>query len=147
MTRKASRDSFLRRENSSQLAIVYGKLVAIELAIKDDFGELASLYWNHKIHEMLVDFADAYSQKNQNISVSVIKSYAAQFQNKLKKLVCVYNDNHKSHVPINSYPHMRYVVHENDERGFVTKENDIKNLEVLVDNIINELNTRYGLAI
>ncbi|KAB0663973.1 hypothetical protein F6V25_14255 [Oryzomonas japonica] len=141
MHRKANRASFMGRANSSCLASTYGKLVAIEITLKDIMGAVADPTWQHNLPLILTSFADHRATTNPS---ATLNSLAAQLGNQLSQLIFQMVSGRKSAVPRHCYPHMRYLLHEWD--GQDTKETDIKAVDAIADNIISTLKIKYGVS-
>lgn len=122
MYREANRASFIGRPNSSCLAATYGKLVAIEITIKDIMGTSAQPSWQHNLPIILTSFAAHHASMVPPIPAARLNSLAVQLGNQLSQLTCLNRSGNRSSVPRNSYPHMRYLLHEWDG----THTNDTK---------------------
>ncbi len=140
MYRRANRSSFLGKPGSSCLASTYGKLVAIELTIKDELGVAISSGWQHDIQVMLTRFA----LHRSGVSAAILNSLATQLANRLNVLSCTNKSGTRICVPSNNYPYMRYVLHEWDGNDAAnTKENDIKAVDNIAERIIRILRRSY----
>lgn len=143
MYRQANRSSFLGKPGSSCLASTYGKLVAIELTIKDELGVTISSGWQHDIQVMLTRFAS----HRTGVSAAILNSLATQLANKLNLLSCTNKSGTRICVPSNNYPYMRYVLHEWDgDNAADTKENDIKAVDNIAERIIRILRSSYEVT-
>jgi hypothetical protein len=143
MYRRTNRSSFLGKPNASCLAIAYGKLVAIELTIKDEMGPAASSGWQHDLQVMLTRFA----HHNRHVPSGTLNSLAVQFANRLGNLSCTDKSGARIHVPSNNYPYMRYIMHEWDGTEVTdTKEDDIVAVSEIANRIINILLQNYGVV-
>lgn len=146
MYREANRASFLGRNGSSCLATTYGKLVAIELTIKDHMGASAKPEWRHNLPVILTSFATHCSSSNPTVSTANLNSLASQLANNLARFECSGVSGNRQPVPRSSYPHMRYIFHEWDgSHPTDTKESDIHTLDLIADNIIHILQRLYGV--
>lgn len=147
MYRKANRASFLGRNGSSCLATTYGKLVAIEITIKDHMGASANPTWQHNLPVILTSFATHFTSSNPTVSTANLNSLAMQLSNNLARLVCSNVSGNRRTVPRHSYPYMRYLFHEWDgSHPTDTKENDIRALDIIANNIISTLQNLYGVS-
>jgi hypothetical protein len=147
MYREANRASFLGRNGSSCLAATYGKLVAIEITIKDIMGASAQPSWKHNLPTILTSFAAHRASVNPPVSSASLNSLAAQLGNQLARLICKNLEGNRSSVPRHSYPHMRYLLHEWDgTHPQDTKESDIQGVDRIANRIISTLIRAYGVS-
>lgn len=147
MYRKANRASFMGRSGSSCLATTYCKLVAIEITIKDVMGANAQPSWKHNLPTILTSYATHRASANPPIPAASLNSLATQLGNQLARLVCLNLSGNRTSVPRNSYPYMRYLMHEWDgPHSQDTKESDIQAVDRIANNIINTLNRAYGVS-
>lgn len=147
MCRKANRASFMGRNGSSCLAATYGKLVAIEITIKDIMGVNAKSSWRHNLPIILTCFAAHHASVTPPVPAARMNSLATQLANQLAQLTCLNLSGNRSNVPHHSYPHMRYLMHEWDgSHPNDTKESDIQEVDGIANSIINTLKSLYGVS-
>jgi hypothetical protein len=144
MYRKTNRAAFLGKPNSSCLAQSYGKLVAIELTIKDVLGSAATSTYQHDVPRLLNDFAEIHAMNTTPIPASALKSKASQLANTLRQLKCSDKWGGIMMVPHNNYPYMRYVLHELDGADPTdSKEEELQRLGQIADDIVTILGRTY----
>lgn len=147
MYRQANRASFLGKQGCSSLAKCYGKLVAIEIALKDHLGP-AGLNTSHDVPELLGRVAIAGRHQNPSISSAELNSKAQQLREKLRLLSCSDKRGLRMSVPPTSYPYMRYIFHELDGAHVDdVKEQDLVAIGVIADNIIRLLSATYQVTV
>lgn len=143
MYRETNRASFMGKNNSSRLATTYGKLVAIEVTIKDVMGAQADPKWKHNLPIILTSFAANYS-----ISSAKLNSLATQLGNQLSRIVFLKLSGVRASIPRDSYPYMRYLMHEWDgNHPHDTKESDIIEVDRIAISIINTLKNDYMVSV
>lgn len=148
MYRRANRASFLGRPGASRLAATYGKLVAIEITIKDVMGTSALSSWRHNLPVILTSFAAHHAAANPPIPAARLNSLATQLGNQLSRLIYLDLSGARSTVPRNSYPYIRYIFHEWDgTHRNDTKEADIVSLDRVANSIMTTLHSLYGVSI
>lgn len=147
MYRETNRASFMGRANSSCLAVTYGKLVAIEITIKDSMGTSAPPTWKHDLSLILTSFATHRASSAQPVSAANLNSLAIQLGNHLSRLSVINLSGNRSNVPKYSYPHMRYLLHEWDgSHTNDTKESEIQEVDTIANRIISVLQKKYGVS-
>lgn len=148
MYRRSNRASFLGRPGSSSLAKNYGKLVAIEIAMKDHMGAAATASYSHNLPHILVQYAGEKATAMPPIPGGALQSKSIQLANLLRSLTCMDKQGTRMKVPPHSYPYMRYVMHELDGNDLTdAKETDIEAIGVIADDIIGILSTSYQVAL
>lgn len=101
----------------------------------------------HDLPTMLTTFAARHASASPPVSAARLNSLAIQLGNQLARLTCLDPSGSRSVVPRNSYPHMRYILHEADgSHPQDTKESDLQVVNTIADNILNALNSDYGVT-
>ena len=115
------------RASPNALLSFYCSLVAIELALKD-----SQPLWRrgHTISQWLTELADAG-----------LTSLTQQLSTSMQLLTCTDKTGNASRVSIDSYPDVRYLLHESDTPG-TSRDLDISNCLLLIRDIETVLHQR-----
>lgn len=146
MYRQANRASFLGKQGCSCLARCYGKLVAIEIVLKDHLGPNGANV-SHDVPALLGKVAAAGAHQTPPILAAPLNSKAQQLSQMLRLLSCSSKTGQRMLVPPSSYPFMRYIFHESDgTHTSDVKEQDLIKIGTLADDIISLLSNTYQVT-
>jgi hypothetical protein len=148
MPKQANIDSFLNRAGASALARTYGKMVAIELAVKDSLGLGATAHMQHDVATLLSTLATQRATIQPPVPAAALISQAQQLANQLSRLICCHSSGSRMRVPRYSYPYMRYVRHARD--GWPTPHTDEQSIlavDSTANQILHTLRSSYGLPL
>ena len=147
MYRKTNRASFLSVQGCSCLAACYGKLVAIELALKDHLGAATTSSAGHNVNSLLGRLAALGTAQAPPISAAALNSNSTKLANKLQVLSCASKTGGRISVPPSNYPYLRYIYHELDGTHLSdVKESDLVEIGAIADQIIQIMDVTYGVA-
>jgi hypothetical protein len=147
MYRSTNRASFLGKPGASSLAKAYGKLVAIEIVVKDELGPAATASHGHDVPGLLVALAKARELAPHFVPKAAMTGKVAKLSSLLSGMTCTGKQGARMPVPAVNYPYMRYVLHENDgTHPTDTKEAHIADVGATADEVIDLLINAYKIS-
>lgn len=140
--------AFLGRPNVSRLAEAYGRLVAIEIAVKESLGQPSAKNRGHDVPMLLIELANCRDLPPHSIPKGPMISLAQSLSNLINSLYCNDRTGVATNVPRDNYPYMRYVRHAADMWPSPnTDEPVIEQLNSKAVDIIRLLSSTYRMPV